>query len=71
MIISLHLSCPLLNMDFQTPNTPNVHRKMILAAAFVPTGQPEINCVAADVSPLHLKNRPQNNEPIHIGCYIF
>jgi len=25
--------------------------------------------VAADVSPLHLKIIPQNNEPIHIGCY--
>jgi hypothetical protein len=44
---------------------------MILVAAFVPTGQPEINCVAADVRPLPLKNRPQNNEPIHIGGYDF
>jgi hypothetical protein len=42
---------------------------MILAAAFVPTGQPEINCVAADVHPLPLKNHPQNHEPIHIGGY--
>jgi len=39
--------------------------------AFVPTGQPEIICVAADVRPLPLKNRPQNNEPIHPGGYDF
>jgi hypothetical protein len=37
--------------------------------AFVPTGQPEINCVAADVSFAPSKNRLKNNEPIHIGCY--
>jgi hypothetical protein len=32
-----------LTSEIQTPNAPNVHRKMILAAAFVPSGQPEIS----------------------------
>jgi hypothetical protein len=39
--------------------------------AFVPAGLPEINCVAADVSSAPSKHRPQNNEPIHIGCHDF
>jgi hypothetical protein len=43
----------LARQKIQTPIAPNVHRKMILARRSSPTGQPEINCVAADVSPLH------------------
>jgi len=56
------------NSNAKCPKRPTQND---FGTAFVPTGQLEINCVAADVSPLHLKKRPQNNEPIHIGGYNF